>query len=85
VTNGSYRNHCPRCLWSHHVDQLPGDRASDCGSPMRPVGVRHHSAKGFQLIHRCERCGATSVNRVASGTDQPDDWTLICRLTAAGG
>jgi hypothetical protein len=26
VTNGSYRNHCPFCLHSKHVDIMPGDR-----------------------------------------------------------
>jgi RNHCP domain len=52
---------------------------------MRPVALRHHSAKGFQLIHRCERCGVTSVNRVAVDTGQPDDWALICELPTANG
>src|SRR4051794_2073561 len=28
VTNGSYRNHCPFCLRSKHVDILPGDRSN---------------------------------------------------------
>jgi RNHCP domain len=86
LTNGSYRNHCPDCLWSLHIDEhRPGDRHSECWGPMRPVAVRHHSAKGYQLVHRCERCGATSVNRVAVDTEQPDDWALICELPAANG
>ena len=25
-----HRNHCPNCLSSLHVDEEPGDRASDC-------------------------------------------------------
>ena len=33
-TDGHYRNHCPYCLWSLHVDDLPGDRASECRAPM---------------------------------------------------
>ena len=86
LTNGSYRNHCPDCLWSLHVDEhRPGDRDSQCGGLMRAVAVRHHSAKGYQLVHRCERCGATSVNRVALHTEQPDDWALICGLPAVNG
>ena len=28
------RNHCPFCLWSLHLDENPGDRASDCGGQM---------------------------------------------------
>jgi hypothetical protein len=85
LTNGSYRNHCPSCLWSLHVDESPGDRSSECRGPMRPVALRDHSAKGFQLVHRCERCGTTSVNRVAVDTEQPDDWVLVCELRPADG
>lgn len=47
---------------------------------MRPIGLRHHSKKGHQIVHRCERCGGRSVNRVAVDTDQPDDWALVCEL-----
>ena len=38
-TDGHYRNHCPYCLWSLHVDELPGDRASECRQPMEPIGL----------------------------------------------
>ncbi|GAA4828793.1 RNHCP domain-containing protein [Garicola koreensis] len=65
---GSYRNHCPRCLWSKHVDITPGDRAANCGGAMRPVGVDHSGKKGYLLIHRCTVCGAQDRNRLA-----PDD------------
>ncbi len=26
-----YRNHCPYCLSSLHLDTVPGDRAAGCG------------------------------------------------------
>ena len=65
---GSYRNHCPVCLHSRHVDVLPGDRQAQCGGVMEPVGVDHSGKKGFMLIHRCARCGAEDRNRLA-----PDD------------
>lgn len=67
-TGGSYRNHCPHCLWSRHVDELPGDRAAQCGAPMKPVGVDYSGKKGYILIHRCTACGATDRNKTA-----PDD------------
>ena len=35
-----HRNHCPNCLSSLHVDEEPGDRASDCGGIMEPVEGR---------------------------------------------
>jgi len=47
---------------------------------MEPVGMRFRPQKGYQLVHRCERCGCVSVNRVATDTQQPDDWDRICRL-----
>lgn len=67
-SGGSYRNHCPHCLWSRHVDVAPGDRAADCGAVMEPAGVDHSGKKGFVLIHRCTACGAEDRNRLA-----PDD------------
>jgi hypothetical protein len=80
LTNGSYRNHCPNCLWSRHVDVTPGDRASGCGGLMAPVGLRYKPGKGYQVVHRCERCGATAVNRVAEDTVQADDLDALLRL-----
>ena len=43
LTSGSYRNHCPFCLYSKHVDALPGDRMSECGGLMEPVGLTYKS------------------------------------------
>ncbi|MBR6751902.1 MAG: RNHCP domain-containing protein, partial [Alphaproteobacteria bacterium] len=28
VFGNGYTNHCPKCLWSRHVDNNPGDRMS---------------------------------------------------------
>ena len=80
LTNGSYRNHCPFCLSSLHVDErVPGDRAGECWGVMDAVDVVH-SKKGWQIVHRCRRCGTTRSNRVADGTDQPDDVDWLVRL-----
>jgi DNA-directed RNA polymerase subunit RPC12/RpoP len=69
LQNGSYRNHCPRCLFSKHVDKDgPGDRASMCGALMRPISIDQDSKRGFLVIHRCEHCGKQIPNRAA-----PDD------------
>ena len=35
AAGSGHRNHCPNCLSSLHVDEEPGDRASDCGGVMR--------------------------------------------------
>ncbi len=80
VTNGSYRNHCPFCLCSKHVDCMPGDRLSDCGGIMDAVGVLYKPGKGWQLIHQCRKCGARSRNIVAESTIQEDDQERIRAL-----
>lgn len=79
LTNGSYRNHCPSCLWSLHVDEAPGDRASPCGGLMEPIGLRK-SRKHMQVVHRCLRCGVVRPNRVAERTAQPDSIAALVRL-----
>ena len=39
VKGNGYTNHCPKCLWSKHVDLTPGDRASGCKGMMAPSGI----------------------------------------------
>ena len=80
LTNGSYRNHCPCCLHSLHVDSMPGDRNSDCKGLMKPVGVQYHSKKGWQIVHRCQKCGIEKVNRTA-----PDDMDALLNMIKSEG
>ena len=61
-----HRNHCPNCLSSLHVDEEPGDRASDCGGIMEPVAAWVRKGGEWAIIHRCKRCGKLSSNRVAA-------------------
>ena len=53
-------------LSSLHVDEEPGDRASDCGGIMEPVAVWVRKGGEWAIIHRCKRCGKLSSNRVAA-------------------
>lgn len=86
LLNGSFRNHCPACLWSVHVDVTPGDRAEACGGPMRPVGLVGSEGAGWQIVHRCESCGAERRNRTAEDDPrQPDSWDRLVEISAAGG
>lgn len=62
----SHRNHCPNCLGSLHVDEEPGDRASDCGGIMDAIGVWVKKGGEWAIIHRCRRCGKLSSNRIAA-------------------
>lgn len=56
VKGNGYTDHCPNCLWSKHVDINPGDRESECGGMMEPVGVE---LKGNEYIiyYKCTKCG----------------------------
>lgn len=80
LSNGSYRNHCPECLYSKHVDDLPGDRANTCGGLMEPIGIQTNSNKGYQIIHRCKKCGEIKVNKLATNTIQSDNISLVIQL-----
>lgn len=68
VQGNGYTNHCPKCLWSKHVDVNPGDRAASCGGIMKPVGLEGTSPN-YTIVHRCERCGLTRPNAVDIGDD----------------
>ena len=65
-----HRNHCPRCLWSLHVDLAPGDRRCGCRAAMEPIAVWVRRGGEWAIVHRCTRCGAIRSNRVA-GDDNP--------------
>ena len=74
LMKGSYRNHCPKCLWSKHVDHTgPGDRLSMCGGLMKPIGTDHDGKKGWMIVHECERCGKKIPNKVAPDDQFPPD------------
>lgn len=67
---GSYRNHCPFCLWSKHVDaEVPGDRSSGCRGLMEPIGVFTRRTGEYVLVHRCNECGFERYNRIAGDDD----------------
>lgn len=65
-----HRNHCPYCLNSVHVDDLPGDRAAACGGIMEPVGIWVKKNREWALIHHCVRCGHLNANRIAADDNQ---------------
>ncbi len=77
------RNHCPYCLWSRHLDVLPGDRASECMGLMEPLFAEPDPKKGYIITHRCTVCGELRRNKAAYGgkSGQMDDLKLIIKLT----
>jgi DNA-directed RNA polymerase subunit RPC12/RpoP len=81
LDNGSYRNHCPYCLYSLHVDINPGDRANECEGVLEPVGVDYNSKKGWVIIHQCQSCGEVRRNKAALDDSVSDDYELIVSLS----
>jgi len=76
VTGNGYTNHCPKCLWSKHVDINPGDRANYCHDLMQPIGIEKHGDT-TNVVHKCVKCGFTKHNKSTS----EDNFETILRLS----
>ncbi|PJE74511.1 MAG: hypothetical protein COV01_00545 [Candidatus Taylorbacteria bacterium CG10_big_fil_rev_8_21_14_0_10_41_48] len=76
VLGDGYTNHCPKCLWSKHVDVNPGDRAEACGGMMRPVaGIK--KGEGYIITHQCQKCGFERNKKL----DKEDDFDVFVSLS----
>ena len=75
VKGSGYTNHCPKCLWSKHVDINPGDRAAACGGMMRPVSVSESGGE-YKILQRCAKCGFERHNKVI----KEDDFDAVVAL-----
>lgn len=71
------RDHCPTCLYSLHVDELPGDRKEECHGKLKPIQVEMNPKKGYMIIYRCEKCGKERRNKAADD----DNMDLMIQLT----
>lgn len=71
------RDHCPYCLYSKHVDIMPGDRGEDCKGLLKPIRVELDSKKGYVIIYKCEKCNAIRKNKAA----EDDNKELLIKLT----
>ena len=72
------RDHCPTCLSSKHVDNNPGDRESNCGGILNPIGIEKAKKGDYKIIYKCEKCGIIKKN-VAAIDDNKD---LIIKLSS---
>jgi predicted RNA-binding Zn-ribbon protein involved in translation (DUF1610 family) len=68
VKGTGYTNHCPKCLWSRHVDVNPGDRAADCGGMMAPMDIEIKSGE-YIISHECIKCGHEKKNKTVEADD----------------
>src|SRR5688572_1645427 len=63
---GTFRNHCPNCLVSKHVDDtIPGDRAAHCEGLMPTIAYEGTDPDKLDLIQECMTCGKQHRNRIA--------------------
>jgi hypothetical protein len=76
VSGNGYTNHCPKCLWSKHVDVNPGDRKATCCGLMKPVGVKSKGGE-YVVLHRCILCGFERFNK----TTKDDNFEIIIKLS----
>ncbi len=69
VKGSGYTDHCPNCLTSVHVDNNPGDRASDCKGLMMPRYVTYIDGN-YIITYQCIKCGKTQKVTSAPSDDQ---------------
>lgn len=76
VIGTGYTNHCPKCLYSKHVDINPGDRAEICQGLMKPIGIETEHNE-YIILLKCIKCRAIRRNK----TVPEDDIDQIIKLT----
>lgn len=79
IKGTGYTDHCPRCLWSSHVDINPGDRQASCGGAMEPIGVEIKGG-GKIIYYQCKKCSFKHRVKAADS----DNLEAIIKLTESG-
>ena len=59
------RDHCPKCLYSKHLDINPGDRANQCRGLMEPIGIEKYK-NTYKIIYKCNKCNKLHKNIIAN-------------------
>ncbi len=72
----SSRDHCPYCLYSKHVDILPGDRSNKCLGLLKPIEIEKFKDT-YKIVYKCEKCKEIHKNIIA----KDDDYDLIINLS----
>jgi hypothetical protein len=78
VSGTGYTNHCPKCLFSKHVDLNPGDRQEICQGLMKPIGFKLTHGE-YIILHKCLSCGKLKKNKASV----EDDLDQIIKLPSA--
>lgn len=62
------RDHCPFCLYSKHVDILPGDRSNPCHGLLEPIDIEKYK-DSYKIIYQCQKCKKMHKNKTANDDD----------------
>lgn len=76
--NYTARDHCPKCLYSVHVDNMPGDRMNDCHGLLVPIGIEKYK-NTYKIIYKCSKCSKLHKNIIAND----DDMDMIIKLSVS--
>ena len=71
----SARDHCPFCLYSKHVDIMPGDRKNNCCGLLIPQDIEKFKDT-YKIIYKCEKCHQEHKNIIA----RDDDLNIIINI-----
>ena len=72
------RDHCPHCLYSKHVDIMPGDRQNTCKGLLKPIGIEKFKDT-YKILYKCTSCNEPHKNIMS----KDDIMELIIELSKA--
>ena len=72
----SARDHCNYCLYSKHVDIMPGDRNNQCLGLLKPIGIEKYRDT-YKIVYQCQKCKELHRNIMAND----DNMELIIELS----
>lgn len=75
VIGSGFTDHCPKCLWSRHLDVNPGDRQAICKGLMEPISAEKKGEE-YVIHYRCQKCNY--LYQVKASVD--DDFEQILKL-----
>lgn len=79
VKGTGYTDHCPKCLWSRHVDINPGDRQAKCYGLMEPIDIEIKSGDKI-IYYQCQKCGFKHRIKAAAGDNNETIINLSTKL-----
>ena len=75
--NYTARDHCPYCLYSKHLDVLPGDRSNNCHGLLKPISIEKYK-NTYKIIYKCIKCNQLHKNIMA----KDDNFEKIIELSS---